>query len=150
MILCLLCFHQKRNKMNFPEISELAAQGFTPDQIADTLQLPKENVIAALQEDLGGENSTSLEELYARHQVDAVKILATIMKSSENDSARVTACKVILNKGGNFVEDTMKKFSDRFIKMREVVEKGRMVKMQTTISSSTEGTIETTLNLQAD
>lgn len=105
-------------------ISEMLLQGLTPVEISETLQLPLKDVVGVLEKSGEVEN---LDALYAKYQVSAVKILNRVMIESENDSARVSAAKVLLNRGGNFSEDTMNRLTDRFSRMRIVCGKRTVI-----------------------
>jgi len=137
------------------QIVEMNLQGLTPAQIAESLFLEEKDVIAIIEANSRRESEFSLDELYEKHQVDAVKTLASIMKSSENDSARVTACKVLLTRGGNLTDDTMKRLSDRFERMKSIVNKtsfSNRVDYVTTLSADgADGNgARVSLNLQQD
>jgi hypothetical protein len=137
------------------QIVEMNLQGLTPAQIAESLFLEEKDVIAIIEANSRRESEFSLDELYEKHQVDAVKTLASIMKSSENDSARVTAAKVLLTRGGNLTDDTMKRLSDRFERMKLIVNKtsfSNRVDYVTTLSADgADGNgARVSLNLQQD
>jgi hypothetical protein len=137
------------------QIVEMNLQGLTPAQIAESLFLEEKDVIAIIEANSAREQASTLDELYEKHQVDAVKTLASIMKSSENDSARVTAAKVLLTRGGNLTDDTMKRLSDRFERMKLIVNKtsfSNRVDYVTTLSADgADGNgARVSLNLQQD